>query len=106
MKSLPYSVIKILLECYRRQYVIGEGKKLNCGLLATPSEVKIAMKWGVIESSFGERRRMLNWYKLTDEGTQFIDKWRSEGLSPDKFSGFDPDVTAIQIAIDRSRLSS
>jgi hypothetical protein len=73
----------ILTEIYRRLKYVNKtySKTLtesclkdNFALLETPSYVKTLKEKNIITPSFQENPRVLNWYKLTDNGVKLFKK--------------------------------
>lgn len=64
----------ILTEIYRRlKYVNREGLKSKTLYLDVPSSVKKLVELGVLKPSFNEKKRVLNWYSLTEKGINFFE---------------------------------
>lgn len=88
-KKLKRPVSDIMIEFFRRQYVIHDGQYQPLGNLGFPSEMKEAKSLGLIKPYSREEPRVLNWYQLTEKGLSVINAYLDNGLSGNSFSNYD-----------------
>ena len=105
--KITEQVINIMIEFYRRQYILNDGTVQKLGNCAYPSEMKKTKELGLVKPLNGvETARVLNWYSLTEKGALLLNTFIEKGLSIEDFDGFDMVNQSVRNEISEIRSSA
>ncbi len=85
MKKLPKPVVRIMIEMFRRQFVLHGGEPKSLCIPSTMSEMKQAKELKLVEAPGMEIPRTPCWYKFTPKGLAVVELYKEAGLSADSF---------------------